>query len=475
MHDRRALVVASLGATLCLLAGAPALAQRALTLDEALALAREHNRELRASRARIEQSATGVEQALAALLPRVAVQGRYTHNYKTVSLDLGQQLAAGVLGLAEAIRSTSENEAEVGAIDSFERALLATASQPIELIKGEQLTAALNVDLPIVVPSAYPGLAAARLTHAASVESLAATEADVLLAVARAYYAAAGADELLVARANAEAIATQSLEHAKVRARAGAATEVEVSRAEVAAVRAGQAVAEAGDAQARAYRALATLLGTREAFTAAGLQAQAGPAEPPDEATLVEGALRLRPELASYQHQLEAAASTARSSAWRWAPTLSAFGTVQGFNYQGFSGDYYSWAVGLQLDWTVYDGGVRDAQRRRAWAQHRELAARLELLRDTVTDGVVEARRALGTRRRALEAALRAAALSRETLRLVRAQYEAGAAMQLELLQAQDSLVSADVAVAQERFALALADLQLRREAGLFPTSEVTP
>ncbi len=60
---------------------------------------------------------------------------------------------------------------------------------------------------------------------------------------------------------------------------------------------------------------------------------------------------------------------------------------------QGFSGDNYSWAVGLQLDWTLYDGGVRDAQRQLAAAQRDENEAKLDLLRDQVRDDVYNAER----------------------------------------------------------------------------------
>jgi outer membrane protein TolC len=52
---------------------------------------------------------------------------------------------------------------------------------------------------------------------------------------------------------------------------------------------------------------------------------------------------------------------------------------------------------------------------------------------------------------------------------LVRAQYDAGTAQQLDVLQAQDSFVASEVAVAQAHFDLALADLQLKRAAGIFP------
>jgi outer membrane protein TolC len=474
MHRRTARVVARLAiAAAGLLVASPALAQRALTLDEALVLARAHNRDLRAARARLEQSATNVEQAWAALLPQIAAQGKYTHNYREVTLDLGQRLNQGTLGLSEVIRATSADPAQQAALDQLEQRLSSASAAPVVIQKGEQLDLGLTATVPLVVPYAYSALAAARQAHGANAANHSVTEATVLLAVAQTYYTAAGTDELLLACRNAVGVAKKTLEDARARLRVGAATNVEVMRAEVAVVRAEQAEAETEDVQAQTYRALATLVGTHEPLRA--IAARTVPAEPPPERTLVESALRLRPELLYYQRSLEAAASTARSSFWRWAPTLSAFGNVQAFNYQGFSGDKYSWAIGLQLDWTLYDGGIRDAQRRSAWAQRREHAARLELLRDSVTDDAVNSRRALGTRRRALDSAVRSAELSRETLRLVRAQYETGKATQLDLLQAQDSLVAAEVAVARARFALALADVQLKRDAGIFPSNRSEP
>ena len=184
---------------------------------------------------------------------------------------------------------------------------------------------------------------------------------------------------------------------------------------------------------------------------------------------LVGQARTSRPELAAARETIAAADASVRASLWRWSPTLSAFGNLRGQNYTGFSGDKYAWGVGLQLDWLVYDGGVRDAQRHIAEAQAREAEARLELLADTVSDEVANARGSVDTKRKAVGAAQRAVELARETLRLIRAQYEAGTAKQLDVLQAQDVLVGAEVALAQSHFDVALADLQLRRAAGEFP------
>ncbi len=74
--------------------------------------------------------------------------------------------------------------------------------------------------------------------------------------------------------------------------------------------------------------------------------------------------------------------------------------------------------------------------------------------------------RKLATRRSGLSAAERALALSQQTLALFRVQYDAGAATQLDLLQAQDGLVGAEVALAAARFELHLADVALARATG---------
>ncbi len=68
-----------------------------------------------------------------------------------------------------------------------------------------------------------------------------------------------------------------------------------------------------------------------------------------------------------------------------------------------------------------------------------------------MVDDVEVARRALETKRQALVTARRSVDLSKETLDLVRVQHDAGTATQLDLLQAQDALVSADVAAAAQR------------------------
>jgi outer membrane protein TolC len=430
-------------AALALLAAPAARAERTLALDEALSLAHRNNRDLAQARARVAQAHAAVSTAWAALLPTLAAQGKYTHNYKEVAVSFPVFDPMNPM-----------------AVPTIESAVIQ---------KGEQLDFALNAAVPLIVPWAYASLSAAKSNEEAGRANLAVSDAQVLYSTAQAYYACAGADELFEARRHAVMVTQKALDNARARLEAGVVNRVEVTRAELQLVRAQQALVEAQDTQAQSYRALGTIMNMHEPVRVIATE----PA-PPDEGpveTLTAQALQLRPEFRALDKTLEGNRLTVMSNWLRWAPTVSAFGNLRAFNYGGFAGDNYSWAVGLQLDWTLYDGGIRDANRRLAAAQRWENEAKLDLLKDQVRDDVANAERTLATKRRALETARRSLQLSKETLDLVQVQHDAGTATQLDLLQAQDNLVTAEVALAQARFDLALGGLSLERLAGTFPAN----
>jgi outer membrane protein TolC len=459
------------GAMAVLLISASAFCQpeRVLTLDAALQLARQRSRDLAAARSRREQAEAGVQQAWASLLPVLSAQGKYTRNYKEVELDF-TPFNAGVLGLAETLRATSSSPSQSAALDAFEQRLRDNTPAPAVIQPRNELDAVAQLTLPLIVPSAYLGLSAARRSSEAAAANYASSDAAVLLQAAQAFYALAGAQELLLARHHAVEVARETTAVAQSRLESGVANRVDLQRAQVALLRAQQAEIEAADGQAQARRNLATLLDLREGF-------RVDPGQGPEEIStpaedLAREALRRRPEVLGLERNLDALDAQAKAAGWRWAPNLSGFANYRAFNYRGFSGDQYSWAVGAQLDWVLYDGGARDAQRHLATAQRGETEARLSLLRDTVLDEISNSQRSVETKKSALNTAQKSTELSRSTLDLVRAQYEVGTATQLDLFQAQDSLVAAEVTLAQARFDLALATLALQRSAGVFPDRE---
>jgi outer membrane protein TolC len=408
-----------------------------LTLERALATARKANRSLVVERAHLAQARTNLEMAWSALFPTVAAQGRYTRNNREFGFDLDVPDPNG-------------------------------GTHPLHLTiqPKNQLDGTISFTAPLIAPPAYAALEAVKASVQASEADYQTSLANVLLAVAQAYYAAGISDEVVSARQSSIEVARVTLQNAQTRFATGAVTRVDVDRAELAVVRAEQAVREARFGSEQAYRALATLLQENRPFKVA-----AGPARIKDEPLDLESALRLRPEFRSLDLGVRSLSEQVRAFGWRWSPTLSAFGNARLFNYDNFAVQSYSWAVGLQLDWLLYDGGVRDAQRHAAAAQARELAARADVFRDAVRDDLANNRGLLETKRQAQSAAERQVDLAGETLELVRTQYEAGNAAQIDLLQAQDGLTAAKEALAQAHYQVAVTELGLRHAAGTFPGS----
>lgn len=400
---------------------------RTITLEEALKLARKNNRNLAVERTKLLQAQIGIEQAWAAFFPTVAAQGKYTHNYRQVELGF--------------------------------------AGTPLLLQPSNQFDFSISASQPLIAPAAFPALDAVKAGIRAAEAGFEVTETAILMSVANTFYMAAIAEEIVLARQSSVEVAAATLRNAEARFSAGAVTKVDVGRAELALVRAQQMQREAITGRQRTYRALATLIQLSEPFVV-----KLTPEAPQqhDEREL-DLALSLRPEFRVIEATLQASDDQSRARKWLWLPTLSAFGNARKFNYDNFARDRYSWAVGAQLEWLIYDGGTRDYHRHLAGAQSAEAHARADVLRESVRDDLADGRLQLETKLQGVQAAERSVALAKETLEIVRVQYEAGNITQVDLLAAQDALVAAQEALAQSHFDAASADLLLRRAAGSFP------
>jgi outer membrane protein TolC len=422
-----------------------------LTLDDALALAKKSNNSIIVEKARLAQAQTNLDQAWAVLLPTIAAQGKYTRNYTSVSFPLGGGTTSGAGGMAG-----TGGMAGMGGAGAPKTLLI----QPLNQWDG-----VISFTAPLIVPAAYPGLESVKAGVHSSEASFEVSERDVLFGVAQSFYAAAIAEDVLVARHSNIEVARATLDNAKTRFSAGTVTKVDVDRAELALVRAEQLEREAQYGRNQSYRTLATLIQLETPFRVVAPPMTVVVPPPQDEAMV----LKLRPEFRAIEMSVHAADEQRKTDALKWSPSLSAFGNARRFNYQNFAFNDYSWAVGVQLDWVIYDGGARDAQRHLAAAQQAEAEARAAVLRDSIRDDLVNGRSFLETKLHALDAATRSVALAQETIELVRTQYEAGSVTQVDLLQAQDGLVGAQEALAQAHFDVAVADLSLRRASGTFP------
>jgi outer membrane protein/protease secretion system outer membrane protein len=416
----------------------PTPAPRELTLEQALALGRRANRTLLAEREHLQQAAITVDRAWTALFPTVALQGKYTRNNRAFF---------------------------------FPVAVSPTVSRNLTIQPLDQLDGVASLTTPLVAPAAYPAVRAVKLNEVAASENFQTAVDNVIFGVAQTFHAAAVADEVLAARHSSIAVAQATLDNAKARFSAGTVTKVDVDRAELAVLRAQQAEREAELSRDETYRSLATLIQEPAPFRVRPVTIDA----PAPGSTTAGGeqeldlALQVRPEFRAITASVESQRAQQRANALRWAPSLSGFGNLRIFNYDNFAFESHSWALGLQLDWLLFDSGTRDVERRLAASAAAEATARAEVLRDTIRDDLANGRREIETKTRARETSERSVELAKETLELVRVQYEAGTATQVDLLTAQDSLVAAQEALARAHYDIAIADLTLRRASGTLP------
>jgi len=127
-----------------------------------------------------------------------------------------------------------------------------------------------------------------------------------------------------------------------------------------------------------------------------------------------------------------------------------------------------TWAVAVALTLPLYDGGFRyvalkdaDSQLRTARAQTRGEAARIE-------DELRRAQLDLDSARALRDEAEQTVSASRENERLIRAQFAAGTASQVEVSDAESALFQSESNVLQQRLSVEIAALRVAKAVGAF-------
>ena len=340
-----------------------------------------------------------------------------------------------------------------------------------QLVPGDNLTEALSLNLgwTIFNGRAFPAIASAN--QLVNVARLSDTQArrEILLQVASVYYSGVSLQKLAEVAFRQAKTTREHAAEAQARFEAGLLQRTAALRARIDVLRADEEAKRALFSYAAAKSQLAALLDRRD--TAFELEE---PREPPPEVrgtftALLARALETRPELAAARANEEIAARL-KTDAWaQFLPTLAVNGGARYNNPStAANGDKGTWAVTLALTLPLYDGGFRyvamkdaNSQVRQARAQTRGQSARIEdELRRAQLD--LDSARALG-----VEAA-QALSLARENEDLVRAQFAAGTATQVEVSDAETALFQSEATALQDKLQVSLAALRLAKAAGAF-------
>jgi outer membrane protein TolC len=405
-----------------------------LSLADALEELDRANTTLAQVRARADEAGGVTRQAWAALLPTLTAAGQYYRNRDEFVI-----VAPSPSGGAP-----------------FRR----VAIQPLEAFTGQG-----SARVPLVVPSAWWGVAAARDAERAAGASAEAARRDLRAAFAQAAHASRAAEELVVASEVAVRSAAELERSAGRRVAAGTSPPLDRLRAETDRTGRESDLAQARANLERSRLALGVLLGRGRPVRVRVPDVAAPPdAGAPD--ALARAALEGRPELAAQRAQVAAAEAQVKSAWARLAPELSASAAYFASNVAYPTGERDGWKATVDLVWPLYDGGFRYGKRRQAEAQLSAARAGAEGERLAVLQEVTDATRDVAVAAERLRLAESQRRLASDAAASARRSFEAGVASSLDVIDANDRLYFADVRLAEARARLAQAGVGLDRAAG---------
>jgi len=196
------------------------------------------------------------------------------------------------------------------------------------------------------------------------------------------------------------------------------------------------------------------------------------PAVPGEEGAvdpLVEEAIAARPELASLLEQRRAEQLTRSAARGGYLPSVSARASGTEFGSRPLDpsrGNVENWTAGINLSWSLFDGGLTRARVQEAQANLDAIQAQEDALRLSIRVAVEQATLGVRAASASVAAADDALTSAREQLRLAEGRYQAGAGSIIELGDAQVAASTAAATRVQAAYNLAAARAALLRALG---------
>jgi outer membrane protein len=164
----------------------------------------------------------------------------------------------------------------------------------------------------------------------------------------------------------------------------------------------------------------------------------------------LDRALVQRPELLEQLARARAASASVKQVRSTYFPTLNFTGDgglIRAYGQQDLLPGHYaqgeSWAVDLQLKWTLFDGARREYQIAQAQAERKSAQATIDALRDQIADEVWSAYSNMFTALRQQQAAAALLTASGQSYEAARESYGYGLRNLLDVISAQRALAAA--------------------------------
>jgi outer membrane protein TolC/preprotein translocase subunit SecF len=429
---------------LVLLAPALQAEPRRVTLEEALAMARQQNPVLKIQRLRITESERKRDAVRANAFPRLSNESNLLYNSQLQNVAIPR----GFLGVLPQLGPVpSEDLRLLQGANTFGLSMT-TLGQPLTpLIRIHAGTRAAGQDVRIAEQEAR---------RAAN---------EIALKVQEAYLGALVLEKRLAAARRKQAAAEAALADAAAAVESGAALDVKRLEASARQLEAANAVLQLEIQRADLLAELADLIGLDPGTELELVPSPwSAPALEPLDAQ-VQRALGNNPEVKAAEAAVEKARNALRAAQAEWIPDIALFAThaqQRGVPFLPSSNA----AVGARLSWDIFDGGKRRAQSGERRAQLAQAEENLHRVRARVQIEVEKARRKVQRFEDLLRVAEHALEARREALRIASDAVETGVAPPLELAQAQAAAAEAEAMVEEARAGWRLAVAELERALG---------
>jgi outer membrane protein len=182
--------------------------------------------------------------------------------------------------------------------------------------------------------------------------------------------------------------------------------------------------------------------------------------EDQDTSSLLDEAIKARPEMASLQQQVDAQRMAEKGAKGAYAPAFSA-STAASARGPDITDMGYNWNAGISMRWDIFTGLSTYGTVKEAHANLVALEAQLTAERQQVRFDVEQTQLTVRTAKATLAAAQEAEENARIRLRLAEGRYQAGVGNVIELGDAQVAVTAASSQRVQAEYNLAAARAQL--------------
>jgi outer membrane protein TolC len=415
--------------TLMLASLVTALGAQAQPLEAFLDSAGQHNVDNRLAREASVRAGADLGSSWGALLPALTANGGWTHNQFDAVITLPDT---------------------------------ATTTKKVTITPLDQLDATVKVEVPIIDATKWLRTAASSASADAATEREHSSVDQVRRQVVAGFYSFVSAKAVLESAVKSLGVAQAQLTVTDSRTRAGVANELELARAVAEVERNNQVIADAESLVATSARTLRSLTGLEPGEVPALPDDDLHPEPAEAELELKSDAL---PQVAAADRDAAAAFRTSTAATLALVPTVNAQFTERFTNATGFQNANTLYNAGVTFNWRLDVPAVhalRAQQSAQATAELNAEKTRLQV-RDQL-HGDWQRVRASITKVRAATAQVTAA---RRASGLAQERYAAGVATQVDVIQGERDLFSAEVGQIQARGELANARAALRLSAGL--------